>query len=623
MKDNSVPPRRSTDISVEDYQWNLREFVSSESEAIRKKNRDFFQKHTDPEKLLKDENYGYIPEVIKYSTRQRIVVQSQVPSDPGSKDEVDVPDEYGIYKNSEVLVRPVKEEGGRREVGSTQEAIVSNVSSVYIDLSLHNLGSSPNELRETISEFDHADFLEVGALLNHVPLERKKKGVKALDEKYCEILTGEREVSFGSSVLSNSSQKDSELYQNSSQRKGIEKALSAVDIACFQGPPGTGKTRVITELVRRNVEAGNRVLVTAEANRAVDNILFGNSSADDIRETCLHYYSNNGELQVARANPDASSHPLVSYYYDAGATGGEEVVLATNNSAGDLDRTPLGKQWFDVAIIDEATQATQPSAAVPMSLASTTILVGDHKQLGPSINSDLSNLDDEVAESRTSPFSLLYGENGLYGDDLGVMFDVQYRMHEDITRFPNQEFYAGKLKNGADKETLDDISPLLIRHVDGQEKRQGTSRYNEEEIEDVISYVKQLLEYTTASPSDIGIACAYRAQANELQGRINSIEIKNKNNIAVSTFDGFQGSERAVMILSFTVSNADDDLGFLSKGQASRRLNVALTRAQQHVALFGDWMMLRTDPNGRFERLFQIAASHGKIVNLQNASEVV
>lgn len=614
MEEQQVSPRNSVEIDRETYRRSLKLFVTAEADAVRQNNKKKFNKSTNPRILEFDNDFGYIPEAILTRTHRRISFDFQVPiEDHEDYADVNIPEKYKIYPENEVLVRPFeRDQNGNRKTGNSYEAIVSDITNASISVSLHKLGGSGAKLKQAREEIHEAENADIGELLNRTPFDREKQGIESLSNDYCNVLLGKRDVTFGAVTVPQTSRKDHLLYENDSQRRGIQKALSARDIACLQGPPGTGKTRVIVELVRRFVEAGKQVLVTAETNNAVDNILFGDSSKQDISDTCLHYHVHTEGLNAARANIEASDNPLVHQPITNEATGREDVVLATNNSAADLDAAQLGKERFDVAIIDEATQATQASAAIPMSLASTTILVGDHKQLGPVRSSNCH--EEEMVPSHISPFTRLFSKEGLYGSGLGVMFDTQYRMHEDIAAFPNQEFYDGRLQSGAEIKTLGNMSPILACHVDGHEQREGTSRYNEQEIKEVVNYAKKLLRHTDLEPSGLGIAAAYRAQADRLERRVRSLENKEYRNIDVSTFDAFQGSEREAMILSFTVSNDRNDLGFLSKGQGARRLNVAMTRARRHLALFGDWETLRTDPQERFERLYQTVESRGKVI---------
>ena len=62
-----------------------------------------------------------------------------------------------------------------------------------------------------------------------------------------------------------------------------------------------------------------------------------------------------------------------------------DVILATNSSA---TLEAISRVKFDVAIIDEASQATIPSILIPIAKAHRFILAGDHKQLPPTIISD-------------------------------------------------------------------------------------------------------------------------------------------------------------------------------------------------------------------------------------------
>src|SRR5205807_6542574 len=60
---------------------------------------------------------------------------------------------------------------------------------------------------------------------------------------------------------------------NASQQEAVRFALSARDVAILHGPPGTGKTTTVVEIIRQAVRAGERVLVCAPSNLAVDNLL--------------------------------------------------------------------------------------------------------------------------------------------------------------------------------------------------------------------------------------------------------------------------------------------------------------------------------------------------------------
>ncbi|MFM9445773.1 AAA domain-containing protein [Streptomyces acidiscabies] len=57
------------------------------------------------------------------------------------------------------------------------------------------------------------------------------------------------------------------------QQAALHTALTTQDLTTVIGPPGTGKTTVITELARASARSGQRVLLTAHSNTAVDNVL--------------------------------------------------------------------------------------------------------------------------------------------------------------------------------------------------------------------------------------------------------------------------------------------------------------------------------------------------------------
>ena len=60
---------------------------------------------------------------------------------------------------------------------------------------------------------------------------------------------------------------------NPNQKEAVKRALSAENVFLIHGPPGTGKTTTLVEIIEQLVKEKKRVLVTAESNVAVDNIL--------------------------------------------------------------------------------------------------------------------------------------------------------------------------------------------------------------------------------------------------------------------------------------------------------------------------------------------------------------
>ena len=287
-----------------------------------------------------------------------------------------------------------------------------------------------------------------------------------------------------------------------------------------------------------------------------------------------------------------------------------DVICATNSTAGS---EILANFRFDVAVIDEATQSTEPSSLIAVLKAERFIMAGDHKQLPPTV------LSEEAAKKglRKSMFERLLE---MHGDKVRAMLRVQYRMNEEIAAFPNREFYEGKIQtaegvkgrclcdllspdflllrgkkqNAKEKEALAkivlDCKPILFLDTAGlfkERTRKGsTSKENRGEAFLVSEIVKILLN-AGIRPEDIGVISPYDDQVSLLRRLLPfaSLEIK--------SVDGFQGREKEVVVVSFVRSNEERDIGFLND---LRRLNVSLTRAKRKLILVGDAHTLESNP---------------------------
>lgn len=83
---------------------------------------------------------------------------------------------------------------------------------------------------------------------------------------------------------------------NDEQNLAVARAVQARDYLLIQGPPGTGKTSVIAEIVKRLCGQGQRVLLAAFTNQAVDNMLTRLDAED------FHNYLRLGHERSVRDN---------------------------------------------------------------------------------------------------------------------------------------------------------------------------------------------------------------------------------------------------------------------------------------------------------------------------------
>lgn len=430
---------------------------------------------------------------------------------------------------------------------------------------------------------------------------------------------------------------------NEPQREAVANALAAREVALIHGPPGTGKTRTLVEVVRQSVARGERVLVAAASNAAVDHLsaqlagaglpvvrighparvspameartldaLLEASGAFDLarqwhteaidlkrrarmrldRGQIRHHEMRDAVREANNLHRDARLH----------TAGAQEAILARATvicaTAAGADTAVLGDARFDLVVLDEATQAPDPIALVALARAGRAVLAGDPCQLPPTV------IDPHAA--RDGLGITLFERLAASRPETRRMLVVQHRMHRAIMEFPSASSYEGKLvaHPSVAAHRLEDLTGVaadpgrpgpwhfLDASGRGWSEERGAddpSTRNPDQAARVAVEARRVLVRGVA-PADLAIITPYEAQARLLR---QSLAAEVALGLEIGTVDGFQGREKEAILVDLVRCNDESDIGFLAD---TRRMNVALTRARRFLLVVGDGATLGDHP---------------------------
>jgi ATP-dependent RNA/DNA helicase IGHMBP2 len=411
-------------------------------------------------------------------------------------------------------------------------------------------------------------------------------------------------------------------YLNESQQKAIIAITQNEQITIVHGPPGTGKTTTLIEAIVQLIKAGEKVLVSAPSNTAVDNIAkglikqgvnvlrVGNSSKVDetifmhTPEGRLSNSKQQKEIKQLKIRAEEFRKMALKYKKQFGKSEREQRNLlfkevknirieikklhAYNEEklfteASVVAATPVGlydakinKLIFHTLVIDEAGQCIEPLAWCIFPLAQKYVLAGDHLQLPPTVLSNEAakfGLNKSILEVAIETISNIF------------LLNTQYRMREAIAGFSGNYFYSGLLLTAAHlSNTGVHISFIDTAGSGFNEERgnDGMSLQNKGELQ----IVQKLMETASIDPLKAAFISPYSGQVGAAK------EILPKE-MRINTIDSFQGQEKEIIILSLVRSNDDGDIGFLKD---YRRMNVAITRAKEQLFVIGDSATIGADP---------------------------
>lgn len=510
------------------------------------------------------------------------------------------------------------------------------------DYWLNGIVSAKNNrsLEIALDDWPEGDRFRIDMSADEITRSRQLSALSAIEKakgrtaQLRDILLGEREPRIDEIK---SVELQNEL--NEAQHQSIQFALASRDISIIHGPPGTGKTTTVVELIHQAVLRGEKVLATAPSNTGVDNLL-ERLALRDIRVVRIGHPARVQELlqrhtldaiveldggmkvvrdmmreaeqlskkaskftrgkpapgakqdwraEARRLRDDAKlfEKQIIAHVLDRA-----DVICATTT----FDPDVLGDRRFDLAVIDEACQSTEPGCWPVVLRAEKIVLAGDHCQLPPTVLS---------ADAAREGFAVSMMERlvGHYGDDVTRLLNVQYRMNEQIMTFSSDQFYDGALV------AAPSVANHLLREIphvressltesvvtfvdtagaswDEELEPDGESKLNPQEGQFVVSKVRELCEHGV-KPADIAVIAPYAAQVRWIRERMPFAAVE------VDTVDGFQGREKEVVIITLVRSNGIGEIGFLAD---TRRMNVAMTRARRRLIVVGDSATLANHP---------------------------
>lgn len=253
------------------------------------------------------------------------------------------------------------------------------------------------------------------------------------------------------------------------------------------------------------------------------------------------------------------------------------VVASTCISAHKLG---MPEPYFDMTIIDEASQCNTAVSLVPIIRGRSLLLVGDPQQLQPVIV--MNPNDSKVLRNRygvteeydycTSSIYKTYLACDAVSDE--VLLSHHYRCDPKIISFNNRKYYNNKLKmNGSS------VSEKPLVYVDVPEDTSTRKNTAPKEAETIIDYLKKNKD------KNVGIITPFVKQK-ELISR--ELELNNLENVSCGTVHAFQGDEKDVILFSLSLTDHTRQQTYNWLKNNKELINVSTSRAKQQLILFSN-----------------------------------
>ncbi|XP_057186281.1 helicase with zinc finger domain 2 isoform X2 [Triplophysa rosa] len=411
---------------------------------------------------------------------------------------------------------------------------------------------------------------------------------------------------------------------NKSQQRAVEEALRK-PFTVIQGPPGTGKTVVGIHIVYQFFNKNKEFLSTSSDSSCASQkqqkkpaILYcgpSNKSVDIVAEQLLKL---KGVLKPLRIHCDQMEMRMYPYP-------GSDLKLCRKSLR---DETPK-EELRDITLMYLVRKPENPFSEKIKDFEKnmTEDQIDSYRKLLKEAQQHEIQKYDVIlctCSSALNPNLQVMDFRQILIDECAMATEPEAfiplvahnpQQHEEICRFPSEEFYKGQLKTAAKRGPCCLLNKYKLRtaivfgHVDGKEEslvvstEQGNenSMKNAEEAKQAVRVANLLIKRSRVNPDHIAILTPYNAQVSNIREQLQNCDIEN---VTVCTIMKSQGSEWPYVILSTvrSCSMTDTDMNRSSQAWLCKRLgfitdenlvNVAITRAQDGLCILGNSDLLR------------------------------
>lgn len=468
------------------------------------------------------------------------------------------------------------------------------------------------------------------------------QGASGAASELLEYIIGSKEMPSNYSIRKQGDNKDKYIENlDESQKAAFLMATDGSPVSLIKGPPGTGKTYVINAIVQYiTKELNQKVVISSQTHVAIDNVLDelmenydliipnritnrrNRYSGEEIDSTLFKTWAKKFENHNERASNKTLANKVLNdirnfnghkiFRFSQDATLDDYSVLGattTTSAIGGKKGLEL-LEGYDWLIIDEVSKCPITEVLRYLPYVEKIIMVGDDFQLAPLLEFTKEDVKflNSYDEDKFNKLESIY-QKSVFANTLEkaresgrmVELNVNYRSVKDVLNAYNI-FYDGRLQNKRElvkpnkvifnnKEKYEDKDIFFVEVKNGKESRDGTSRYNVEELEATADILKDLI-VSVENPLNVTVSAIfpYAAQIEKFQKQykelINNAK-KHFKSFEIDTVDAFQGKETDIVLVNTVVTTAVGN--FLNE---FRRINVSMSRARDKLFLFGNSITL-------------------------------